>query len=128
MVVLSEGYTSVQLDQFRIDATKAINALFTRQPYQEYQPYFNAYAIAVASTNSGSDHPAWPLYKNTYFNSTYDISSDHIITIPTNSQGQGKVDALLQTFVPDCNLSILLVNDPTPGGSDGGSKTAISSI
>ena len=128
IVVLSEGYTSSQLSQFRIDATNAINALFTSQPYQEYQPYFNAYAIAVASTNSGSDHPAWPLYKNTYFNSTYDASSDLIITIPAGSQGQGKVDALLQTFVPDYNLSILLVNDITPGGSDGGSKTAISSI
>ncbi len=128
VVILSEGYTSSQLGQFRIDATNAINALFTPQPYQEYRPYFNAYAIAVASAQSGSDHPSYPIYKDTYFNSTYDAYSDHIITIPAGSQGQGKVNALLQTFVPDCNLSILLVNDPVPGGSDGGSKTAVSSI
>ena len=44
------------------------------------------------------------------------------------SHGQGKIDALLQTFMPNCHLPILLVNDVTDGGSDGFNKTAISSI
>lgn len=128
VAVLSEGYTSAQLDQFRIDATNAINTLFTFDPYQEYRHYFNAYAIAVASAQSGSDHPAYPTSRTTYFNSSYDAYSDYLITIPAGSQGQGKVDALLQAFVPDCDLAILLVNDPVPGGSDGAAKTAISSV
>ena len=70
---------------------------------------------------------------DTYFNSIYDPDSDYLITIPPNwadanySDGQGKVDALLQTFMPNCQLPVLLVNDPTDGGSDGFYKTAIAS-
>ncbi len=137
VVVLSEGYTSAQLAQFLVDATNAVNALLAHQPYQEYSNYFNAFAIEVASTQSGSDHPSWGVngfYVNTYFNSTYDLASDRLITIPPNfadanySHGQGKLDALLQTNMPNCNLPILLVNDYTDGGSDGFNKTAIASI
>jgi len=124
VVVLSEGYTSAQLAQFRSDATNAVNSLFSREPFLEYRPYFNAFAIAVASAESGSDHPSYPLTKKTYFNSTYD-SSDRIITIPAGTNGQLKVDALLKTNMPNCDLAVLLVNDLVPGGSDGAEKTAI---
>jgi IgA Peptidase M64 len=128
VAVLSEGYTSSQLGQFLVDATNLVTTLLSHSPYQEYRNYVNAYAIQVASTDSGSDHPFYGTYKNTYFNSTYDSTYNDIITIPTNSTGQGRVNALLQTFMPQCRLSILLVNDPTYGGSDGFMKTAIVSV
>jgi hypothetical protein len=131
IVVLSEGYTSAQLATFRSQATNLISALFSQPPFQEYQPYFNAFAISVPSNQSGSDHPNGPTFRDTYFNSTYDTLSDYIITIPPNfadtnySHGQGKIDSLLQTFMPNCQLPVLLVNDLTTGGSDGFDKTAI---
>ena len=134
VVVLSEGYTTNQLSQFLLDATYAVNTLLSHPPYNEYRNYVNAFAIKVASVQSGSDHPYYSIYRNTYFNSTYDNSSDYLITIPPNfadanySHGQGKVDALLQTNMPDCHLPILLVNDITDGGSDGVNNTAIGSI
>ena len=133
VVFLSEGYQTNQLGQFLADATNALNRLLAHPPYAEYSNYFNAFAIKVASTNSGSDHPSYPSFKNTYFNSTYD-SSDVLITIPPNfadanaSHGQGKVDALLQTYMPNCQLAVLLVNDVIKGGSDGFDKTAIAAV
>jgi len=127
IVVLSEGYTTNQLAQFLVDATNTVNTLLSHAPYQEYRNYVNAFAIKVASNESGSDHPASGIYHDTYFNSTYDPVYYDLITIPTNSTGQGKVDALLQTFMPRCQLPVLLVNDPTDGGSDGFFKTAIAS-
>ena len=127
IVVLSEGYTTSQLAQFPADATSAVNALLSHAPYQEYKAYFNAFAIKVASSQSGSDHPASGVSHDTYFNSTFDPVSDYLITIPSDSTGQGKVDALLEAFLPDFQLPVLLVNDPTPGGSDGSFKTAIAS-
>jgi hypothetical protein len=135
IVFLSEGYTSAQLSQFASDATNGLTAFLAHQPYREYSNYFNAFAIRVASTDSGSDHPVNNSYVNTYFNSSYDAVSDYLITIPPNafdansSHGQGKVDALLQTNMPKCNLSVLLVNDTThQGGSDGFDKTAIAAM
>jgi hypothetical protein len=135
IVFLSEGYTSSQLAKFRTDAANAMSNLLTSltyQPYGEYSNYFNAFAISVASTNSGSNHPLYgPTNLNTYFNSSYDDYVNYLITIPpdafdTNySHGQGKVDALIQTNAPWCNLPVLLVNDSVQGGSDGFDKTAI---
>jgi hypothetical protein len=62
--------------------------------------------------------------RNTYFNSAYD-PDERLITIPGNSQGQGKVDALLESLMPAHDVAVLLVNDLIPGGSDGGGKTVI---
>jgi hypothetical protein len=136
LVFFSEGYTSGQLGQFLVDATNAANFLLSAQPYAEYSNYFNVFAIAVASAQSGSDHPADGTSANTYFNSSYDNVSDYIITIPpdpydTNyNDGQGKIDSLLQAFLPNTNndLSALLVNDPVQGGSDNYGRVAISSV
>ena len=128
IAVLSEGYTASQLADFRTHATNAINTLLSRSPCSEYRKYFNAYAISVPSNQSGSDHPNSNLYRDTYFNTTYDSISDRVISFPTNAQGQGKVDALLQAFLPESDLAVLLVNDAISGGSDGSEKTAIASI
>jgi IgA Peptidase M64 len=135
VVFMSEGYTSSQLPAFLKDATNAINGLLSHQPYTEYSRYVNAFAISVPSPQSGSDHPASGISKNTYFNSSYDPIADTLITIPPDAEdanyadGQGKVDALLQTFMPLCNLPVLLVNEPFyPGGSDGFDRTALASV
>ncbi len=130
IVFMSEGYTSNDLARFPADALNALNTLLAAEPYSEYSNYLNAFAIAVPSIEPGSDHPVSGLAgsRNTYFNSTYDSESDRLITIPAGSSGQGKVDALLNTFMPNCQLPILLVNDIVPGGSDGFFKTAIASV
>ena len=125
IVFLSEGYTAGDMPKYLVDATNALNALLSHQPYWQYSNYFNAFAIKTNSAESGSDHPYDnpPTFANTCFNSFYDGS---LITIPADSSGQDRVDALLQAFMPKCNLSVLLVNDPAhDGGSDGFDKTAI---
>jgi hypothetical protein len=124
LVFLSEGYKSSQLGAFLNDCTNAMLTLLNRAPFTDYPRHFNAYAIPVASTDSGSDHPSSGLLRSTYFNSTYD-SDERLITIPSNSQGQGKVDALLASLIPTHDIAVLLVNDLIPGGSDGGGKTVI---
>ena len=133
VVVLAEGYTTNQLGQFLVDATNTLSALLAEPPYQEYRNYFNTFAIPVASNQSGSDHPNGAQYRDTYFNSSYDPDSDFLITIPPNemdtnySHGQGRVDALLQSNLPNCQLPVLLVNDSVNGGSDGSGGVAIAS-
>jgi len=134
LVILSEGYQTNQLGQFLMDATNAANNLLSVPPYQEYRSYFNAYAISVASQDSGADHytPTTNLV-NTYFNSAYDnYGRPDVLTIPPNdhdssyAHGQGKVDTLLQSLMPEYDLPMLLVNDTNYGGSGG--ATLISSL
>ena len=137
LVFFSEGYTNGQLAKFLADVTNATSAFFNVEPYAEYSNYFNVFAIFTNSVHAGSTHLAYSSYVSGYtsFNSSYD-SSDRIITIPPNpsdansSHGQGKINALLQTYLPATNhdLPALLVNDPVPGGSDNYGGTAISSV
>ncbi|MBI3852426.1 MAG: hypothetical protein HY298_19390 [Verrucomicrobia bacterium] len=132
IVVLSEGYQSNQLAQFLVDAVNTVSNLFAAQPFQEYSNYFNAFAISIASVESGSDHPVSGEFKNTYFNSMYQsYNNSLLITIPPNawtngstvygsndySQGKGKVQTLLTNLMPQYDFVILLVNHPEPGGS-----------
>jgi hypothetical protein len=126
IVFLSEGYTASDMPQYLVDATNALTALLSHQPYQEYSNYINAFAIKTNSVQSGSDHPNANIYVNTCFNSSYDPISDYYITIPADSSGQGRVDALLRALMPGCNLPVVLVNEPSyAGGSDGFGTTAI---
>ena len=132
LVFLSEGYTAAQTARFSVDATNALNAVLARRPFREYKAFLNAFTLFVPSLQAGSDHPAYGQFRNTYFNSAYDAASDYLITLPPNSadtnynNGQGKIDALLRAYTPKGSLPLLLVNDPTPGGSDGpADKTAV---
>lgn len=125
LVVLSEGYTAAQSSQFLRDATNLVETFLSATPYAEYRSHVNAYAISVASVESGSDHPTTGgPFRNTYFNSAYEFY-DYVITIPPNgldpnpANGQGKVEQLIQTFVPEADMVVLLVNDIQPGGSSG---------
>jgi len=126
IVLLSEGYRTNQLGQFLVDATNLLNNLLSAAPYHEYRSYFNAFAISVASVDAGSDHPTQGVFKNTYFNSSYDsYGLPALITVPPNDRdanpnnGQGKVFNLLNNFMPQYDLALLVINDLEYGGSGG---------
>ena len=126
VVVLAEGYTTGQTNLFLIDATNAVNNLLAQPPYQEYKNYFNAFAIFVVSAQEGSDHPTNGVFRNTYFNSSFDDQGvSQLLTIPPNSfdgnyaNGQGKVVNLLAALLPEYDLPIMIVNDLEYGGSGG---------
>lgn len=118
VVIFSEGYTSQELSQYWADASAMLNKLLDTQPFKEYGSYFNAFAISVASKESGSDHPSRNLFRDTFFNSTYDsFGIQRLVTI--SGGGQGRVDSLLQLLMPEYDIVIMIVNDPEYGGSGG---------
>jgi hypothetical protein len=128
VVIFSEGYTTNDLASYFVgDATSAVARLLSVQPYSEYGNYFNAFAVSVASVQSGSSHPQTGVTNNTYFNSAYDATHNYVITIPATNQpntiGTGKIGNLLTNWVPEYNtnrdFTILLVNDFSEGGSGG---------
>lgn len=132
IVVLSEGYTAAELPTFRADAAASVEAMVSQPPFSLYRHMFNGYGIAVASNESGSDHPSRGVYKDTYFNSSFDsFGTTRLVTIPPNnfnyssSYGTWKVTTLLNRFVPEWDIVMILVNDPEYGGS-GGSYLVVS--
>lgn len=126
LVFLAEGYTNGQTAKFTNDARNVLQRLLLTPPYREYTNYLNAFAIFATSAQTGSDHPSRGVFRNTYFNSTYDsYGIAYLVTIPPNdldstyANGRGKVDALLQALRPDYDIALLLVNDTEYGGSGG---------
>ena len=120
MVFLSEGYTESQLSTFiNTDATGMMNAYFATPPNNEYKNYYNVYAISVASNESGSDHPSRGVFRDTYFNTTYDVANiDRLLGC--DWKGYLRADSLLQHFMPEYDIAIMVINDPEYGGSGGG--------
>lgn len=133
IVFLAEGYLESQTNQFGTHVKSVLANILGTSPFNAYSNYFNAFAIFVPSLEAGSDHPFSGIFKETYFNSTFDsYGVNRLLTIPPNdrdssySHGQGKVDALLQSLLPDYDLAALVVNDSTYGGSGG--STLITSV
>ncbi len=123
IVFISEGYTEPELSTFGLHAAYAKDVLFSSEPFKEYQNYFNAYALSVASPESGSDHPSRGIFKATYFNSSYEsYGLEEALTIPPNDRdpdienGYGKAYRLLDELLPNWDLLIFIVNDPAYGG------------
>ena len=133
LVVLSEGYTPGDLTRFLDDARAMVDYLLETEPYRTYRGYFNAFALSVPSLQSGSDHPGRGQFRDTYFNSSYDsYGISYLLTIPPNDRdsdpahGEGRVMALLEQYMPEYDIALLLVNDSEYGGSGG--RLAISSL
>ena len=128
VVFLSEGYQNSELGQFLIDATNTIRGMLAVDPFQEYSNYFNAFAISVASTQSGSDYPDINLYVDTYFNSSHYLGDPTYLTIPADSTGEGKVTSLLNTYMPQYDLAVVLVNDRNNWGGSGGKYVVVTPV
>ena len=54
LVVLSEGFTSDELDNYKLLAKSGIDFLFSTEPYKTYRNRFNVWIISVASNESGA--------------------------------------------------------------------------
>ena len=120
LVVMGDGYTAAELasGKYASDVAAAMNGFFTEPPYNEYSPYFNVYRVEVASAESGVDHPARGVLRNTALDAAYDCAGiTRLICVNTS-----KVNAILASSLPAPtarDLILVLVNDPEYGGSGG---------
>ncbi|MDP3722667.1 MAG: M64 family metallopeptidase [Candidatus Omnitrophota bacterium] len=72
IVFMGDGYTAAELPTFRNDMNQVIDHLFNETPLSLYAPYFNIHVVDVISQQSGIDHPAQGIYRNTALNLQYD--------------------------------------------------------
>jgi hypothetical protein len=117
IVILGDGYTAAGLQHYGADVEALTTALFSQEPFRAYQRYFNVHRIDVVSAQSGSDHPASGVWRDTALQSTYDCAGvTRLICVD-----QGAVnDVLVRSVSSDSrDIIVVLVNDPEYGGSGG---------
>ena len=54
-VVIPDGYTKSQLADYRAQAKRMLDFIFSVDPYKQYKDYFNIYILDAASGQSGAD-------------------------------------------------------------------------
>lgn len=126
LVYMSDGYTSAELGSFVSKAQSVNTSLFAQSPFLEYRNFFNAYAVKVASAESGAIHPgtatdvsepASPVKSpNNYFDSRFDVGGIHRLLVPGSSF---QVLSVAGAAVPEYDQVLMLVNDTEYGGSGG---------
>lgn len=126
LVIVPDGYTDVEMDKFREDARRILDALMGQQPFMAYDSFFNAVAILVPSEESGANHPGTATDVNepvfpvasvrNRFGSRFDVAGIHRLLVPGNG---GAIFSVLAENFPLYDEVMVLVNTPFYGGSGG---------
>ncbi len=111
IAILAEGYTHNQMDKFRADAKKMMEALFKVEPFDAVKEYFNVWLVYAESEESGTDVFGDSIFKNTVLNTHfYTFNSERYLT----TQSITKVYDVA-SLVP-CDQVYVLVNTDKYGG------------
>ena len=122
--ILADGFTEDELDEFEVLAKKAVDYLFSVEPYKTYKEYFTVYLHRVASNQSGAgvtdgDGNIVTAVDN-YFGSRWGESSYSDMEADAST-----VQSYLKTHVPEIVSgeltyqqvpAVLLINDNRYGG------------
>jgi hypothetical protein len=149
LVILGDGYTESEIKYFTEDAQRFSKYFFNTEPFRQYAPYFNVFAINTISEESGAVHDCTghdcpkthhgredlpPRFNEfpkriyvpeanpkTIFGSSFDNGDIHRLVVPQN---QDKIEEILAKHIPNYTQVVILVNSPYYGGSGGKYATA----
>ena len=118
IAILGDGYTASEQLKLASDAGAAFNGLLNEPPFSEYSTYFSLRTVPAVSAQSGADHPeAQPAtFVDTAFDAQFGCAGiDRLLCVDTT-----KVEAALTGLsATERDIVLVLVNDPTYGGSGG---------
>ncbi len=118
-VVIPEGFTKSELEDYHGKAEAMINFIFDVDPYKEYVNYFNVYILDAVSDESGADNRTTNVYKKTFFDAGW---SDGYSDMNAASD---RVYSFVETHCPDIKNGIstidntaifMIINDDRYGG------------
>jgi hypothetical protein len=139
LLIMGDGYTASQSAKFDADANGLLNSFLSIPPYSTYRNFVKTSTLFTASAEPGADHPpysascpagGWPItccadpfmltdplqgrFVNTAFDASYCVANTYrFLAVDTT-----KVLAAAAA-APDWDRILVLVNDPTYGGSGG---------
>jgi hypothetical protein len=71
IVLLPEGYTASEMEQFKSDCNNFASELFKFEPFARNKDKFNIRGVLAPSNESGTDIPGENIWKNTLMNSSF---------------------------------------------------------
>src|SRR6185295_10725257 len=119
VVVLAEGFTAAQQNDFNNACTAFVNAFRATPPFDELSPAINVFRINVRSTDSGADDPVsgggTGATARTYFDASFGGNGIRRLLVCNATT----VLTVAAAQVPDFTVAILVVNSTIYGGSGG---------
>ena len=117
VAILGDGYTRRELGKYANDVERLLAGFFGDQPFADYAAYFNVRRVDVTSNESGADHPARDVYRDTALGAHYDcFDIPRLICVDYGAV----VDVLDRNLAVNArDIVMVLVNDDEYGGSGG---------
>jgi hypothetical protein len=123
IVLLADGFTAVQQNDFNSACTAFVNSLQATRPYDELLPAINVFRVNVRSTDSGADDPVSAggtgATARTYFDATFGANGIRRLLV-CNATTVLQVAA---AQVPQFTVVLVVVNSTVYGGSGGSIAT-----
>lgn len=117
MLIAGDGYTSSEQNAFLAKAQEIADYFMTRAPFNEdgIKNKINIRAVCVVSNQSGVSMDPDNLY-DTFFKSSFNnYGIERLICI----HDQSALDAIIQQYMPECNVPFVIGNSTVYGGSGG---------
>jgi hypothetical protein len=111
LLLISEGYTAAQMEKFRADAERLLEALFAQEPFKRRRGEFNVRLLELPSAQSGVNRPNAAVFRRTPISAEYNIfdSERYLLTLD-NRALRDAASAAPYEFLE------ILVNERTYGG------------
>lgn len=112
-VIVGDGYTATEQDQFHTDATAIANNFFRYEPFITYEPYFRISQIEVVSNESGVDNdPSQGISRDTALDMSYWCSgTERLLCVNVGKAYNAAASA------PDIDQVIAIANSSKYGGA-----------
>ncbi|OIJ87148.1 M64 family metallopeptidase [Streptomyces colonosanans] len=113
VVIVGDGYSAAELDQFHIDAKEKWAEVTAVEPYTSYQNLFNVWTVDAVSNDSGvSGDPGQDVVKDTALGSYFWCDGiERLLCID-----EQKVDSYVAK-APEADLVIVVANSTKYGGA-----------
>lgn len=111
LLLLGDGYTAEEHDEFLAKARALTNALFSTSPFKERRNDFNVWALAPPSKASGVSRPSTGVYRDSPFGASYDaFRSERYVLTYDNREMRRIISSAPYDFIE------ILTNTDTYGG------------
>jgi hypothetical protein len=111
LLVLGDGYTAAERQEFEKDARRFMEALFATSPFREHRQDFNVWGLCPAAEESGVSRPSSGIYRHSPVGASYDTFGTERYVLTTQNRALRDV----ASFAPYEFIEIL-VNGQTYGG------------